>query len=86
MAKYRKKIVLVDAWVWDESHKTLQAIGCEMVSWSGHEDRPDECTNLRICTPIGTGSVYPGHYIVKNDDGGFYSYSPERFAEIFEEI
>lgn len=86
MAKYMKNPVIIDAWLWDESHKTLGIAGCEMVACSGHKDRPDECKNLRIKTPLGTGSVSPGDFITKNEAGEYYSCSPKRFAETYKEI
>jgi hypothetical protein len=84
MAKFKKKQVYVDAWVWDESKKTLELIGCKMASCLGHEDRPDECSDLRIFTPAGAGSVKHGDFIIKDGDGGYWSCDPERFSENYE--
>lgn len=84
--KYRKKPVIIEAVQWDESLETLKKIGCERVSCSGHRDRPDECTNLRIGTLEGAMSVSRGDYIIKGVKGEFCPCKPDIFEMTYEVV
>ena len=84
--KYRKKPVIIEAVQWDESHETLKKIGCGRVSFSGHRDRPDECTNLRIETLEGAMAVSRGDYIIKGVKGEFYPCKADIFEMTYEEV
>tara|TARA_R110000782_G_scaffold239148_1_gene325505 strand:- start:737 stop:1006 length:270 start_codon:yes stop_codon:yes gene_type:complete len=84
--KYRKKPVIIEAVQWDESKATLANIGCKRVSCSGHLDRPDECTNLRIFTLEGVKPVSRGDYIIKAENGGFLCRKPGIFKMTYNHI
>jgi len=79
MAKYIKKPVTIEAWLWDESKKNLASIGCNLMSSEGHTNYPDLCSELRIETLEGTMSVNKGDYIIKGVKGEFYPCRPDIF-------
>jgi len=81
--KFIKKPVVIEAWLWDESHKTLEMIGCGYTSCSGHSKRPDECTNLRIHTLEGAMRADKGDYIIKGVAGEFYPCKPDIFKKTY---
>ena len=83
--KVRKKPVVVDAWRWDESMATLKMTGCA-ASYSGHRDRPDECTSLSISTLEGTMRVSPGDWIIKGVKGEFYPCKPDIFEATYDPV
>jgi len=82
--KYKTRPIFVEAVVWDESKKTLNAIGAMIASHSGHEDTPDLCMQLRIETVKGTMSVRKGDYIIRNKEHQFYVIRPDLFHSIYE--
>lgn len=84
--RYRKRPVVIDAWVWDESRKTLNEIGCQMVSCTGHTDRPDEMMNLSIKVLGGSVDVCKGDYIIKGTKGEFYPCKPDIFEKTYEPV
>jgi len=87
--KYRKKPVAIEAWVWDESKDALNFIGCKMMSSSGHRDKPDFCSNLRIDTREGSMAVNLGDYIIKetfDKEHWFYPCKPEIFKMTYDEV
>ena len=72
MGMYRKKPVVIEATRWDCKHSTLETIGCGYCSYSGHAERPDECTRLKIKTLEGSMRVNEGDWIIKGVKGEFY--------------
>ncbi len=86
MARFRKKPVIVDAWVWDETKSLFNIIGCTSGSSSGHTKRPDEMTSLRIHTLEGSMSVDKGDYIIKGVKGEYYPCKPDIFAMTYESV
>lgn len=86
MGKFRKKPVVIEAWEWDESKATFNEIGCKYMSCSGHTERPDEMTSLRIETLEGTMSVNKGDYIIKGVKGEFYPCKPDIFKATYEAV
>lgn len=82
--KYRKKPVVVHAWKWDESRKTLNVIGCRLMGCQGHVGNPDLVRNLRIKTLEGTMSVSKGDFIIKDVTGEFYPCKPDIFEMTYE--
>ena len=82
--KYRKKPIVIDAWIWDESQKTLDMIGCGFMSYSGHASNPDLAQQLRIRTLEGDLCVYKGDYIIKDIKGEFYPVRADKFKETYE--
>ena len=86
MGKFRKKQVVIEAWEWDGTKTTFEKIGCKFMSYSGHIERPDEMTNLRIETLEGTKSVNKGDYIIKGEKGDFYPCKPDIFKATYEAV
>ena len=84
MTKYRKKPVVIEAWLWDESKETFAEIGCKSMSSEGHSSYPDRLIKLRIETLEGTMSVDKGDYIIKGVQGEFYPCKPDIFAQTYE--
>lgn len=84
MAKFRKKPVEIDAWLWDESRATFNEIGCKMISCYGHSKTPDLMQELRIKTLEGTMSVNKGDYIIKGVKGEFYPCKPDIFEMTYD--
>jgi len=86
MGKFRKKPVVIEAWKWDETKELFKEIGCEMMSSSGHTERPNEMTLLRIETLEGTMAVNKGDYIIKGVKGEYYACRPDIFKMTYEKV
>jgi hypothetical protein len=86
MAKYRKKPVVIEAWLWDESRPTFAQIGCAYIGFQSHSDHPDLMQKLRIRTLEGVMSVNKGDYIIKGVKGEFYPCKPDIFALTYESV
>ena len=84
--KYRKKPVEIEAWLWDESKKTFDKIGCTAMSCCGHQATPDLMHSLRIKTLEGTMYVDKGDYIIKGVKGEFYPCKPDIFLMTYDKI
>lgn len=84
--KYRKKPIIIDAWEWDETKETFNKIGCVSMGSSGHIERPDEMTNLRILTLEGTMRVDKGDFIIKGIKGEYYPCKPDIFKLTYDLI
>ena len=84
MTKYKKKPVVIEAWLWDELHNTLKKIGCGYMAHTGRTDRPGECTSLSIETFEGSMRVRKGDYIIKGIEGEFYPCKPEIFHKTYD--
>jgi hypothetical protein len=84
MSKYRKKPVVIEAWLWDETKTTFDKIGCKMMSSCGHKDTPDLMHSLRIETLEGTMRVSEGDYIIKGVKGEFYPCKPDIFLMTYD--
>ena len=82
--KYRKKPVVIEAWEWDESLKTLSTIGCDYWSYAGHESDPDLVYDLRISSLDGAMNVSKGDFIIKRAEGEFYPCKPDIFKQTYE--
>jgi hypothetical protein len=89
--QYRRREI-VEAWRWDEKRSTLDKIGCFMTSCSGHKDRPDECTNLRI-EVVSQSMLHPNEYTnvglgdwIVRKKKGFSVYDDETFHRLFEPV
>ncbi len=79
MGRYRQKPIIVNAWVWNETKKQLNEIGCKMTSCSGHTERPNDVTNLKIQTPKGSERVKKGDYIAKTFHNSYHVYESHIF-------
>lgn len=84
MPKFRKKSVVIEAWQWDESQKTLNKIGCQRISCSGRTDNPDLCCNLRIETKEGIMHVEKDDWIIKEVVGEYYPCKLDIFKQTYE--
>jgi len=81
MAKYRKKPVVIDAWLFDGSWSSAEPIVklCAGISWSGHGKG-----ELAIDTLEGTMRADPGDYIIRGVKGEFYPCKPDIFAATYD--
>jgi len=89
MTKYRKKPIVVEAVIWDETVDTfneLQDKGLVYGSFEGHGNRPDWVGNLRFKSTDGWTGVAKGEYIVKGPRGEFYRCRPEVFTANHEAV
>ena len=92
MAKFRKKPVVIEAWLWNESSKMLAELKFQGMEWCGnigHRDRPGWIGDLRIKTlESGGGSfvVSPGDWIIKGVKGEFYACKPDIFVATYEPV
>jgi len=84
MAKYRKKPVVIEAWIWDETESTFLKVGCERMSCNVL--LPNYVGNLRIKTLEGTMKVNVGDYIIKGVKGEFYPCKPDIFEMTYEKV
>ena len=82
--KYRKKPVVIEAWLWDETKTTFDEIGCKMMSTCGHKEHPNLMKSLRIETLEGTMRVSEGDYIIKGVKGEFYPCKPDIFLMTYD--
>jgi hypothetical protein len=86
MPKFRKKPVVIEAWLWDETKTTFSQIGCKSMSREGHSSYPDLLRRLRIETLEGTMAVDKGDYIIKGIKGEFYPCKPDIFKLTYDAI
>jgi hypothetical protein len=84
--EYRKRPVVIEAWLWDESKATFEEAGCQSMSWEGHSSYPDSMKRLRITTLEGTMAVDKGDYIIKGIKGEFYPCKPCIFKLTYERV
>ena len=84
--KYRKKPVVIEAWLWDETRTTFDKIGCKNMYSSGHYDAPDLMYSIGIETLEGTMRVNKGDYIIKGVKGEFYPCKPDIFLMTYDKI
>lgn len=85
--RFRKKPIVIDAVKWDETTETrklLESMGMGPTSHSGHAQRPNECTNLRINTLEGVMRADAGDWIIKGVKGEFYPCKPDIFDATYE--
>jgi len=85
MTKYRKKPVLIEAWIWDESKETFDKIGCEFSGYSGKKNNLLLMFNLRIKINNGSMRVDRGDYIIKDEKGEFSVCKPDIFKSTYDE-
>ena len=87
--KFRKKPVVIDAVLWDETTTTLRVLegmGMKAAGHNGHRDRPDECTDLRVRTLEGALHATLGDWIIRGVKGEFYPCKPDIFAATYEPV
>jgi hypothetical protein len=86
MSKFRKKPVVIEAWIWDESIETFNKTGCKSLCWNGHRDYPDLMHSLGIETLEGNMLVSKGDYIIKGVKGEFYPCKPDIFHLTYDAV
>jgi hypothetical protein len=84
MPRFKKKPVDIEAWLWDESRKTFDSIGCKAMSYGGHGKKPNLMQGLRIHTLEGTTRVDKGDWIIKGVKGEFYPCKPDIFEATYD--
>lgn len=87
--QYRKKPVVIEAVLWDETTETrllLEEMGMEWMGHSGHAKRPNECRNLHIRTLEGQMSVDLGDWIIRGVKGEFYPCKGDIFEATYEKV
>ena len=82
--KYRKKPVVIEAWLWDESMTTLKLIDCKTMASTGNTENIELVQDLRILTLEGTMAVDKGDYIIKGVKGEFYPCKPDIFEMTYD--
>lgn len=87
--KFRKKPVVIEAVLWDETKTTLrqlESMGMRWLGHTGHAERPDECRHLRIETLEGGISATLGDWIIRGVKGEFYLCKPDIFAATYDAV
>lgn len=87
--KFRKKPVVIEAVLWDETRATFKELEFMGMKWSGHEghrDRPEEVRNLRIKTLEGAMLASKGDWIIKGVKNEFYPCKPDIFEATYEPV
>ena len=83
----RKKPVVIQFVVWDESHETLELLvgmGMRWGGYRGHADTPDLCYDLTIKTLEGSMRADKGDIIIKGVKGEFYPCKPDIFERTYD--
>ena len=83
MPKFQKKPVVIDAWMWDETKATFEALKAAGMT-CGHCDShltEDFVRNMRIQTLEGSMFADKGYWIIKGVNGEYYPLKPDIFEE-----
>jgi hypothetical protein len=83
MTQYRKKPVVIDAWLFDGSWKSAQPIVemCDRAAWSDFGGG-----RISIDTLEGTMEAMPGDWIIKGVKGEFYPCKPDIFKATYDAV
>lgn len=83
MAKFRKKLVDIEAVRWSGNNMTEMGrfIGTDINRYPGDKD-----LSLTIATPEGNMKVMPGDWVVKVIKSEFHTYKPDVFEATYEPI
>src|SRR5258706_1962892 len=85
MTQFRKKPVVIDAWLFDGSYTSYAAVprgGLARWFSEGLSGRPP-CVEIQ--TLEGTMTAMPGDYIIRGVKGEFYPCKPDIFAATYED-
>jgi hypothetical protein len=84
MAKYRKKPVVIDAWLFDGSWKSARPIVEHNLraEWSYNGESHNGV--IAIETPEGTMRALPGDYVIRGVEGEFYPCKPDIFMATYD--
>lgn len=85
MARYRKKPVEVDAWVWDGTFEAVSEIAKAGLRIDPLIP-PTEDHKLPIQTLEGTMTASLGDYIIRGVQGEFYPCKPDIFEATYERV
>jgi hypothetical protein len=88
MARFRKKPVEIEAWLWDETKETfaaLKAAGMDCGHYNSHEIENYVC-DMRITTLEGLMRADKGDWIIKGIKGEFYPCKPDIFAATYDAV
>lgn len=95
MAKYRKKPVIIDAWLWDGSENLLVELPQEVLmalvitteaSTSSGVKPCGHIINLKIKTLEGLMECPVGNWIIKGVNEEVYSCRPDIFKKTYDKI
>jgi hypothetical protein len=86
MARYRKKPVVIDAWLWDETKETLAVLREAGLFATRHDSHVTEnyVRNLGMRTLEGTMMAEKGDWIIKGVKGEFYPCKPDIFEATYD--
>jgi hypothetical protein len=88
MARFRKKPVEIEAWLWDETKETfeiLKAAGMRSGRYDSHVTE-NYVRNMGIETLEGTMRAENGDWIIKGIKGEFYPCKPDIFAATYDAV
>lgn len=86
MAKFRKKQIVIDAWLWDETKETLAVLrdaGMKCGRFNSHVTA-NYVRNLGIETLEGTMTANLGDWIIRGVKGEFYPCKPDIFEASYD--
>jgi hypothetical protein len=86
--KYRKKPVVIDAWLWDETKETYAILieaGMNIMRMETHIAE-NFVRNLCIATLEGTHHATKGDFIIRGVKGEFYPCKPDIFAATYDAV
>lgn len=86
--KYRKKPVVIDAVLWDETKETLETLhklGMNYTSYKSHVS-DNFVRSMHIETLKGSMLANKGDYIIKGVKGEFYPCKPDIFEATYEKV
>ena len=88
MARFRKKPVEIEAWLWDEAKDTfavLKDAGMKCGRYDSHVT-DNYVRNIGIETLEGTMRAEKGDWIIKGIKGEFYPCKPDIFAATYDAV
>ena len=88
MAKFRKKPVIIEAWLWDETKETFALLKSQGMSCASNQSHVIEnfVRSMRILTLEGLMLANKGDWIIKGVNGEFYPCKPDIFEKTYEPV
>ena len=88
MARFRKKPVEIEAWLWDETKETFAALEGAGMEWGSYDSHETEnyVRNMHIVTLEGSMRAENGDWIIKGIKGEFYPCKPDIFAATYDAV
>lgn len=86
--KFRKKPVVIDAWLWDETKDTFELLKSEGMKYSSLTSHSTEnyIRRLRIKTLEGPLNAEKGDMIIRGVNAEFYPCKPDIFEKTYERV